>query len=64
MKQKHYFRRMFREILPEYMSNQEIMLDEGMAVLYNTISNMLEQDTLEENEEYEALIIDLSLIHI
>ena len=34
------------------------MLDEGMAVLYNTISNMLEQDTLEENEEYEALIID------
>ena len=40
------------------MINQEIMLDEGMAVLYNTISNMLEQDTLEENEEYEALIID------
>ncbi len=34
------------------------MLDEGMAVLYNTISNMLEQETLEENEEYEALIID------
>lgn len=58
VKQKHYFRRMFREILPEYMINQEIMLDEGMAVLYNTISNMLEQDTLEENEEYEALIID------
>lgn len=58
VKQKHYFRRMFREILPEYMINQEIMLDEGMAVLYNTISNMLEQETLEENEEYEALIID------
>jgi hypothetical protein len=49
---------MFREILPEYMTDQETMLDEGMAVLYNTISNMLEQETLEENEEYEALIID------
>ena len=58
VKQKHYFRRMFREILPEYMTGQETMLDEGMAVLYNTISNMLEQETLEENEEYEALIID------
>ena len=58
VKQKHYFRRMFREILPEYMTDQETMLDEGMAVLYNTISNMLEQETLEENEEYEALIID------
>lgn len=41
VKQKHYFRRMFREILPEYMTGQETMLDEGMAVLYNTISNML-----------------------
>ena len=40
------------------MTGQETMLDEGMAVLYNTISNMLEQETLEENEEYEALIID------
>lgn len=58
VKQKYYFRRMFREILPEYIINQEIMLDEGMAVLYNTISNMLEQDALEENENYEALIID------
>lgn len=58
MKQKHYFRRMFREILPEYMINQEMMLDEGMAVLYNTVSNMLEKDALEENEEYEALIVD------
>ena len=58
VKQKYYFRRMFCEILPEYMINQEIMLDEGMAVLYNTISNMLEQDALEENENYEALIID------
>lgn len=58
VKQKYYFRRMFREILPEYMINQEIMLDEGMAVLYNTISNMMEQDTLEENENYEALIVD------
>ncbi len=58
VRQKSYFRRMFCEILPEYTVNQEIMLDEGMAVLYNTISKMLEQDALEENEDYEALIID------
>ncbi|MDE6951983.1 MAG: molecular chaperone [Lachnospiraceae bacterium] len=58
VKQKYCFRRMFREILPEYMINQEMMMDEGMAVLYNTVSHMIEQDTLAENEEYEALIID------
>lgn len=58
VRQKHYFRRMFREILPEYMADREVMLDEGMAVLYNTISGMMEQDTLEENEQYEALVID------
>ncbi|MBO5030501.1 MAG: molecular chaperone [Lachnospiraceae bacterium] len=58
VKQKQYFCRMLREILPEYMINQEMMLDEGMAVLYNTISNMLEQDALDENEQYKALIID------
>lgn len=46
---------MFREILPEYMADQEVMLDEGMAVLYNTISGMREQDTLEENEQYDIL---------
>ena len=46
---------MFREILPEYMADQEVMLDEGMAVLYNTISGMMEQDTLEENEQYDIL---------
>ena len=34
------------------------MLDEGVAVLYNTISGMLESGKLEENTEYQALIID------
>lgn len=58
VKQKYYFRKMFQEILPEYAINQGVMLDEGMAVLYNTVSGMMEQDTLEENEEYEALMID------
>ncbi len=58
VKQKYYFRKMFQEILPEYAINQGVMLDEGMAVLYNTVSGMMEQDALEENEEYEALMID------
>ncbi len=58
VKQKHAFREMFRAILPEYMADQDIMLDEGMAVLYNTVSRMIAKDTLEENKVYEALVID------
>lgn len=58
VKQKYRFRKMFQAILPEYGINQEEMLDEGMAVLYNTISNMMERDHMEEDELYEALIID------
>lgn len=58
VKQKYRFRKMFQTILPEYGINQEEMLDEGMAVLYNTISNMMEQNSIDDNEDYEALIID------
>lgn len=58
VKQKFRFQKMFREILPEYGINQEEMIDEGMAVLYSTISNMIERDMVEEDQKYEALIID------
>ena len=58
VKQKYYFQKMFEEILPEYMVNQESMLDEGTAVLYHTISGMLQKGSLEEQRQYETLVID------
>lgn len=58
VKQKYYFKKMFESILPKYQINSEGMLDEGMAVLYNTIAGMIERKTLEEGETYEALMID------
>ena len=35
---------MFADILPEYAIEKEDMLDEGVAVLYNTISEMILQN--------------------
>lgn len=58
VKQKYRFRRMFQSILPEYGINDQEMLDEGMAVLYNTISNMLAQKKAVDNQWYEALVVD------
>lgn len=58
VKQKYRFRRMFQSILPEYGINEQDMLDEGMAVLYNTISNMIAQKRAIDNKLYEALVID------
>lgn len=58
VKQKFLFQKMFREILPEYAMREDEMIDEGVAVLYNTISNMLESGTAEMNRTYQALIVD------
>lgn len=58
VKQKSCFRTMLGKVLPEYMINPNEMPDEGMAVLYNTIIDMIEQDVLEEHEAYEALLVD------
>lgn len=58
VKQKYRFRQMFEKILPEYQVNGEDMLDEGMAVLYNTISNMIAQKTMVDGRQYEALVVD------
>lgn len=58
VKQKFLFQKLFCEILPEYVTQGEEMLDEGVAVLYNTISGMLKSGQLEENREYQALIVD------
>ena len=58
VKQKFLFQKLFQEILPEYVFPGDEMIDEGVAVLYNTISNMLETGNVDEGREYHALIID------
>lgn len=58
VKQKYRFRRMFQSILPEYSINGEDMLDEGMAVLYNTMANMIAQEKMVDGRRYEALVVD------
>lgn len=58
VKQKFLFRRLFAEILPEHIAQTEEMLDEGAAVIYNTISNMLESRKVQPDLTYQALIVD------
>lgn len=58
VKQKFLFQKLFREILPEYAMQEEEMIDEGVAVLYNTISGMLDAGKMETGQEYQALIVD------
>ena len=58
VKQKFLFQRLFQDILPEYIMREEEMIDEGVAVLYNTISNMLTSGNIETDRVYQALIID------
>ena len=58
VKQKKQFHKLFSEILPEYILENEIMLDEGVAVLYNSISDLIKQFRFEPNVQQRALIID------
>lgn len=58
VKQKAQFQRLFTEILPEYAVEKKDMIDEGVSVLYNTISEMLRKGSAKDGQEYKALIID------
>lgn len=58
VKQKQLFARLFGELLPDYQIMEEGMLDEGVAVLYNSISELIAQKRFRNNEELKALIID------
>ena len=49
---------MFKHILPEYEIECEYALDEGLAVLYNTIAEQIETNNFLDGEEYKALVID------
>ncbi len=58
VKQKERSGRSFAELLPGYTVEQKDMIDEGVAVLYDTISEMIDSGTVEDGAEYRALIID------
>lgn len=58
VRQKFLFQKLFQEILPGYIMPADEMVDEGVAVLYNTIAGMLESRNISEDEIYHALIVD------
>lgn len=59
VKQKGLFVHLYKEIFPQYkIMEEEDMLDEGVAVLYNSISELISQKRFRNNEELQALIID------
>ncbi|TYQ16928.1 UNVERIFIED_CONTAM: hypothetical protein Cloal_3509 [Acetivibrio alkalicellulosi] len=58
VKLKQQFIDMFQDIIPEYNVESEDVLDEGIAVLYNTIADQIDKNKFVDGEEYKALIID------
>ena len=58
VKQKGKFQYLFRDILPEYAVEKKEMIDESVAVLYNTISELIESKTIRNKQKYSALVID------
>ncbi|MEN1990408.1 molecular chaperone [Paenibacillus hubeiensis] len=58
VKMKAQFLQMFEEMLPEYNIEREYALDEGMAVLYNTLADGMERGSFMEGQTYHALVID------
>lgn len=58
VRQTALFQKLFHELLPEYILPDKELPDEGVAILYNTISGMLESRKLEEDTDYQALVLD------
>lgn len=58
VKQKQQFNSMFQKLLPEYDIDVNSMLDEGTAVVYNTIHSLIEKKKYIDREPISALIID------
>ena len=57
-KQKYKFHTLFKDILSDYLVESNNILEESAAVLYNTISELIEKKNYVNGEEYKALIID------
>lgn len=58
VKLKQQYNQMFTELLYDYDIDTKHMLDEGTAVIYNSIHNMIEKKRYYPGEQIEALIID------
>lgn len=58
VKMKRQYNLMFTKLLPEYEIDTQHMLDEGTAVIYNTIHNLIEKKKYFDGEQVSALIID------
>lgn len=58
VKMKNQFIGMFKEIITDYNILEKDVLDEGIAVLYNTIANRIDSGRFRDGEEYKALVID------
>ncbi|GFN32140.1 molecular chaperone [Paenibacillus xylaniclasticus] len=58
VKLKAQFLDMFADIIPEYQIESVHALDEGMAVLYNTIAEQIDRNSFVDGETYKALVID------
>ncbi len=58
VKQKMIFLDLFQEILEGYTLEKEDMLDEGVAVLYNSIAQLIHDKKYTSGESYRALIVD------
>jgi len=58
VKQKHLFYALFQEILPQYAMDVGETLDEGVTVLYHTISKRIAVGDYKDGEAHRALIID------
>lgn len=58
VKLKEQFISLFSEILPNHSVMKEGVLDEGIAVMYNTIEKYIKNYDFENGEEHKAFIID------
>lgn len=58
VKQKMIFLDLFQELLKGYTLEKEDMLDEGVAVLYNSIAQLIHDKKYTSGETYRALIVD------
>lgn len=58
VKMKKQYNQMFKALLPEYEIDTKHMLDEGTAVIYNTIHSLIEKQRFQDGEQVSALIID------
>lgn len=58
MKQKVRFQQLVNEIFPEYKVEQQDRIEEGTAVFYHTISEIMKMHQFQDGEEQKALLID------